>query len=260
MFANADSYERFMGRWSAKLAPLLTDFGRIPRAGYVLDVGSGSGALSFSLAARFPHLRVKGVDRSPEFVDSTASRNSVAGRLSFEGGDAQMLPFADATFDAASSLLVLNFIPDSGTAISEVRRVTKPGGWISAAVWDYGAGMRMLRVFWDAAVSLDEAAEKGDEKHMPLCREGELFALWKGQGLKRIEASPLDFEMDFASFADFWEPFLEGQGPAGAYVQSLDPEARAALGEEVLRRLGLSSRERAFRLEARAWAVRGVVP
>jgi hypothetical protein len=53
-------------------------------------------------------------------------------------------------------------------------RVTKPGGIVSAAVWDYGDGMAMLRVFWDEAIKFDPAAASRDEAHMPLSKRGEL--------------------------------------------------------------------------------------
>src|SRR5437867_12258869 len=102
----------------------------------------------------------------------------VSDRISFHIGDAQDLHFADATFDASLSLLVFNFIPDPAKALQEIRRVTQPEGSVSAAVWDYGERMRMLRVFWDSAVEVDPRAEKFDEKHMPLCRAGELSQLW----------------------------------------------------------------------------------
>ncbi len=93
----------------------------------------------------------------------------------------------------------------------ELRRVTKPGGGISAAVWDYGAGMCMLRIFWDAAVNVDRDAEKLDERHMPLCRAGELSALWKQGGLDHVLEQAIDIEMRFESIEDYWEPFLLGQ-------------------------------------------------
>ena len=49
-------------------------------------------------------------------------------------------------------------------------RVTRPNGVVAAAVWDYGDGMEMLRLFWDEAVALDPAAAERDERHMPLSR------------------------------------------------------------------------------------------
>ncbi len=201
-----------------------------------------------------------GLDPSTEYVAYAASRNPFPDRASFEPGDAQQLHFADASFDAALSLLVFNFIPDPKKALLELRRVTKPGSTISAAVWDYGAGMRMLRTFWDAAVQLDPQADKLDEKHMPLCRKGELSSLWREGGLESVREEPIDITMKFESFADYWEPFLLGQGPAGAYVRRLDRKDLLGLREEVRRRLSLPVESSPIVLSARVWAVRGVVP
>jgi hypothetical protein len=95
---------------------------------------------------------------------------------------------------------------------------------------------------------------------MPLCRAGELERLWKQGGLEHVEERPLDITMRFGSFADYWDPFLPGQGPAGAYVRNLDGVHREDLRREVKRRLALLSEDSPFSLPARAWAVRGIVP
>jgi hypothetical protein len=94
-----------------------------------------------------------------------------------------------------------------------MRRVTKPQGTVAAAVWDYGDGMEMLRVFWDEAIALDPANAAKDERHMPFCRRGELAALWRELGFQDIADTALTIETRFASFDDFWTPFLERQGP-----------------------------------------------
>src|SRR3954447_6576136 len=260
MFADAEAYERFMGRWSRVVAPQLLDFADPRGSNRFLDVGSGTGSLAFTLAERQPRASVQGIDPSREYVDYAASKNRFGDRVSFAIGDAQELHFANASFDASLSLLVFNFIPDPKKAIREVRRVTRPGGRIAAAVWDYGAGMRMLRVFWDAVVRTDRTADAVDESHMPLCRQGELEALWDEAGLKDVTGRPLDSQLQFASFADYWDPFLLGQGPAGAYVRKLDDSGRAALRSEVKRQLRVDSENAPFSLPARTWAVRGSVP
>jgi len=260
MFSNAHAYERFMGRWSLFVAPLLMDFADVPDTGRVLDVGSGTGSLAFVIARRKPRSHVLGIDPSREYVGYASGKNPFRDRVRFEIGDAQRLRFPDATFQSSLSLLVFNFIPDPAQALRELRRVTAPGGRISAAVWDYGAGMRMLRIFWDAAVSIDAAADKVDENRMPLCRAGELSQLWKRGGLENVHEQPLDIGMRFASFADYWEPFLLGQGPAGAYVRSTGADHLRALRAEVKRRLSISRDDVPFSLAARVWAVRGSVP
>src|SRR5947209_1110255 len=208
MFGDAEAYDRFMGRWSRLLAPRLVDFTGLPEEGRTLDVGSGTGSLAFAIAERNARARVVGIDPSKEYVAYATSRNAFPDRASFEVGDAQQLHFPDASFNAAVSLLVFNFIADPKKALVELRRVTQPGGRISAAVWDYGAGMRMLRTFWDAVVGIDPRAEKLDEKHMPLCRAGELSALWRQGGLENVREQAIDIRMKFESLADFWDPFL----------------------------------------------------
>jgi len=260
MFGDAEAYEQFMGRWSRLVAPRLVDFTDIPERGRMLDVGSGTGSLAFAIAERQAGVRVLGIDPSQEYVAYASSRNHFADRASFEVGDAQQLRFGNASFDAALSLLVFNFIPDPKKALMELRRVTKPQGKISGAVWDYGAGMRMLRTFWDAAVRIDPEAEKLDEKHMPLCRAGELSALWRQGGLENVREQSIDIRMSFKSFADYWDPFLLGQGPAGSYVRRLERHKLQMLRNEVQRLLSLSVENTPFLLPARVWSVRGLVP
>ena len=260
MFGNAEAYERFMGRWSRVMAPLFLDFAGVPKAGSVLDVGSGTGAMAFTLAQRRPQVSVTGIDPTPEYVAYAAAKNVYGERVVFQKGDAQQLEFRAGTFDACVSLLVFNFIPDRMAAIREIRRVTRPGGVVAAAVWEYGDGMRMLRVFWDAAIDADPGAERLDEKNMPLRRRGELGRLWREGGLDGVREEPPEIETRFASFADYWEPFLLGQGPAGAYVRTLDRTGVERLRAALKRRLRLTTEDRAFSLPARVLAVRGIVP
>ena len=260
MFGDAEAYERFMGRWSRLVAPRLVEFADPPERGQMLDAGSGTGSLAFAIAERRAKARILGIDPSAEYVAYAASRNRFTDRTSFEVGDAQQLRFDTASFDAALSLLVFNFIPDPGKALAELRRVIKPGGKISAAVWDYGEGMRMLRTFWDAAVETDPAADQLDEKHMRLCRAGELSALWRQAGLENIREQPIDIEMKFEWFADYWDPFLLGQGPAGSYACRLTRDQLQALRGEVQRRLSLSAENTPFVLPGRVWSVCGTVP
>jgi SAM-dependent methyltransferase len=259
MFADAEAYQRFMGRWSGKLAPLLVEFSGVPGRGQVLDVGSGTGNLAFSIAKLKPQCDVVGIDPSKEYVAYAESKNSVPDRVKFRIGDAQQLQFPSASFEGGLSLLVFNFIPDRPRALRELIRVTKPGGSISAAVWDYAAEMRMLRTFWDAAGAVDPAATARDESHMPLCRAGELAGLWKLAGLTQVEDSALDMTMRFESFADYWDPFLLGQGPAGAYLRGVDETRRLAIRDEVKRRLNVTSEGAPLSMPARAWAARGTV-
>jgi SAM-dependent methyltransferase len=258
LFADSNPYERFMGRWSRLLAAQFAQFVAIGQQDSVLDVGCGVGSLSLAIADAFPSARVTGVDPSAAFV-ADAQKRVGHDRVQFMVGDAQALQFADATFDKTVSQLVLNFVPARETALEEMKRVTRPGGVVAAAVWDYGDGMRMLRVFWDEAIALDPPLAARDERDMPLCKRGELAALWQARGLRDVEDRPLVIDLSFSSFDDYWEPFLGGQGPAGAYVVSLSEPRRAALKATLRDRLLTARKDGPFVLQARAWAVKGTV-
>jgi SAM-dependent methyltransferase len=258
MFSAADGYERCMGRWSRALAPLLVEFAGVRDGDAVLDVGSGTGALTAAVVAVAPSSRVIGIDPAATYVAFAQARQPVNG-VRFEVGDAQRLRFGDGSFDRTLSLLVLNFIQDPAKALDEMIRVTSPGGTVAAAVWDYGQGMRMLRAFWDEAIALSPALDARDERHMPLSRQRELAAFWREQGLQDVSEETLTIQMRFESFDDYWLPFLEKQGPAGRYVASLSAGERDQLRLRLLRGLGGDSADRPLVLGARAWAVRGIV-
>jgi SAM-dependent methyltransferase len=236
MFARAEAYESFMGRWSRRLAPGLLRFSGVQENDAVLDVGCGTGSFSFTVLDAIKSVRVTGIDPSEGYL-SHAARSRVDPRVSFQIGDARSLPFADASFDRVVSMLVLNFVPEPEQAVREWARVTKSGGTVIAAVWDYADGMEMLRVFWDQAKALDPASEPRDEAHMRLCKTGELEALWQRAGLVDVVGQPLVVPLEFSSFDDYWQPFLLGQGPAGAYVVGLADDARERLKERIRERV-----------------------
>lgn len=259
MFSMSEGYERFMGRWSRRLAPAYVGFAGVKSGDRVLDVGTGTGALAAALQSAVPAGEIVGIDPSEGFI-GYARKNIKPGRTRFEVGDAQAMTFADASFDQTMSLLVMNFIPDHNKAIGEMRRVTRPGGVVSACVWDYNAGMEMLRFFWDEAVAFDPAVEPRDERHMKLSRQGQLGELWKKAGLLNVQEKPLVIEQAYASFDDYWGSFLKGAGPGGAYVVSLSDERRRELELRMRKRLLGDRPEGSFVLKARAWCARGEVP
>ena len=136
---DAAGYEQVMGRWSKKLAPLFIDFAGLANGEKVLDVGCGTGSLTFTLT-KFADLgEISAIDYSPVFVEA-ANRRNTDPRIKIQQADACALPFVDSTFDRALALLVLHFVPKAGKAVAEMRRVVRPGGVVAAVVWDHLGG------------------------------------------------------------------------------------------------------------------------
>ena len=126
---------------------------------------------------------------------------------------------------------------------------------MAACTWDYGDGMQMLRIFWDAALALDAAAPD-EARVMAFTDPVSLRELWIRAGMGSVQTVPLVVHSDYADYEDYWEPFLTGTGPGGQYCVSLDIDHRAALREGCFQRLGAP--QGPFTLTGRAWAVRGV--
>lgn len=251
---SADAYDRHIGRYGASLATALIDFAGVAPGMRALDVGCGPGALTAALAARLGAADVSGADPSEPFA--AACRARVPG-ADVAVAAAEALPFADRSFDAALSQLVVNFMADARAGVREMARVTRPGGVVAACVWDYADGMTLLRAFWDAAREVDPArAAAADEGVvMPWCREGDLVALWREAGLRDLRSEALVVGARYAGFDDLWAPLPTGVAPSGAFCASLDDERRAALRHAYRRLLGVG--DGPFELTARAWAVAG---
>src|SRR4051812_13364774 len=240
----AESYDRFMGRYSRLLSPQLADFTGVTAGQRVLDVGCGPGALVGELVARLGADRVAAVDPSEPFV--AAVRERYPGVVIHQASAAG-LPFRNDEFDAAIAQLVVHFMPDPVAGLREMARVTRPGGAVAACVWDHAGEHGPLGLFWRVARELDPAVV--DEADMPGAREGHLVELFATAGLDDVTGTVLEASLEHQTFEAWWEPFTEGVGPAGAYVKTLDPAATARLRERCRELIGVAP----FMLPAQAW-------
>ena len=126
------------------------------------------------------------------------------------------------------SALVLNFVPDRARALSEMKRVSRRGGRVCFYVWDYQAGHpEFIRVFWEAAESLDPGAAELAERRRFSFRQPTNFAeLVEASGLQSVSCAAMETETVFRDFDDFWRPFTLGAGPAPGYCASLSEAKR----------------------------------
>ena len=243
----ADAYDRFMGRYSALLAPQLADLGGVDSGQRVLDVGCGPGSLTSELVKRVGAAAVSAVDPSEQLASAARERHpGVDVRLA----PAEDLPFADGEFDAALAQLVVHFMTDPVRGLAEMARVTRAGGVVSACVWDHAGEQTPLAPFWRAAHEVDPNLE--DESELAGAHEGHLGELFRQVGLRNVEETALPIHVDHQTFEEWWEPFTLAVGPAGSYFAQLEPEQQRRIEERCRAEVG-----EPITITARAWAAKG---
>ena len=258
---NASGYDQLMGRWSQRLASLFINFAGVADGERILDVGCGTGSLTFALARAANLGEIAAIDYSPVFVEE-AIRRSTDPRIRIQQADACALPFEGNTFDRALALLVLHFVPEAGKAVSEMRRVVRSGGVVAATVWDHLGGMPGMRMMIDTVAALSEGGRQLRSRYcfQPMMQPGEMKRTFVDQGLVDITETQLMIRMDYQSFEDYWAPIAAGEGPLGKYVATLDAAERARTDAAVRDAYEAGRPDGARSFANVAWACRGIVP
>ena len=214
-----------------------------------LDVGCGTGSLTGELVARLGAGSVAAVDPSASFVAATRERHP---GVDVREASAERLPFPSGEFDATLAQLVVHFMEDPVRGLDGDAARDAAGRHRRACVWDHAGRHGPLRLFWDAARSLDPDLD--DESQLPGTREGHLVELFRAAGLRGVTGSALAIRVEHPTFDEWWEPFTRGVGPAGAYLGRQDPARQAAIREAAQRRAAAGPIE----IDAVAWAARGM--
>jgi ubiquinone/menaquinone biosynthesis C-methylase UbiE len=260
MYEDAEAYETMMGRWSRQLAPFFINFVGVREADKVLDVGCGTGSLTTTLARVTGASKIVGIEPSAGFVEYARAQD-VDPRVTFDIGDAQKLPYPDASFDRCMALLAVDYIPDAQKAVLEMRRVTKKEGIVATAMWDRSRDNELENCFWDAALAIDPNANRSSGRKGSYGSAEALSELWKSAGLTEVEVAGLMVPCRVSCFDELWQPYLRSQGGATrAFMESLSADRRGAFREAMRRNVLGDSADGPITLKAKAWAVRGIVP
>src|SRR5271157_2833580 len=134
-FNDGEAYERGMGPWSRLVGEVFLDWLAPPSGLRWIDIGCGNGAFTELLAQRCAPAEMQGIDPSEGQLAFARTRLGTPDAV-FREGDAMALPFDEGRFDAAVMALVLFFVPDPAKGVAEMRRVVRPGGTVTAYVWD----------------------------------------------------------------------------------------------------------------------------
>jgi ubiquinone/menaquinone biosynthesis C-methylase UbiE len=190
-----------------------------------LDVGTGLGALALALA---PHVReVVAVDVDAERL--ARARASAPANVEYLAGDGRKLPFDDASFDLTGTLRTLHHVDLPEYVLSEIARVTRPGGTI--LVVDQLAPLDPLE-----ALALDRFERSRDPTHARLLPDGDFRQLFEANGLKLLRAEREAESRDLAPYLDLAGCGGEARERALALAPHGAERYRAEIGWYLLRR------------------------
>src|SRR3954452_1849415 len=208
-----DAYDRFMGRYSSRLAPAFADFAGIQAGQRVLDCGAGTGALTAELVERLGPESVIAAEPSPRFVDALKRKFP---DVDVQLAPAEDLPLPDGELDAALAQLVISFTTDAPEAVAELKRVVRSGGTVAICMWDLGGGMEMLAAIARARRVVDPTP--GGDDVLTSWQPEAMIELLAGAGLRDVSVATLEVESDYSGFDELWAALSGGVGPAGSWL------------------------------------------
>ena len=231
--AKSATYDAYTGRITAHMIEPLLDAAAVGPGVRVLDVATGPGHAAGRAAGR--GARVVGIDIAEGMVEIARRAHP---DLEFRAGDAEALPFADATFDAVVGNFVLLHLGRPERAVAEAARVLAPGGRAAFTVWDLPERMRILGVFLDALREAGATAPADIPEGPPFFRladDAEFAGLLRGHGLEDAEVRTVSFVHDAGTVDRLWTGFLSGAVRTGALVERQPDEVRARIRAAVER-------------------------
>ena len=254
-FDDGAAYERLMGIWSQKIGQIFLGW-LAPAAGQSwIDVGCGNGAFSELLMQNCAPAEIQGIDPSEGQLAFARVRAGARGTI-FQQGDAMALPFDAARFDVAVMALVIHFVPEPARGVAEMERVVRPGGTVTAYVWDQLNGGSPTD-----PVNAELRAMGFTPLYPPSINASPLEALrglWTGVGLQGIETHVITAERTFRDFDDFWTS-TTGTGTLKPVLATMDAVAITQLQARVRARLPADPQGR-ITYASRANAIKGRVP
>jgi len=200
-----------------------------PRADWrILDVATGSGNAALAAARR--GCDVVGIDYVPALLARGRRRAEAEGLdIDLVEGDAEAIPFADASFDAVVSVFGAMFAPDHAKTFAELARVCRPGGRIGLATWTpdgfVGEMLKVVAAHVPPAPGVASPLLWGTKAHL-----GAMF----GDAIEGLSARERTFTFRFRSAAAFVEFFRDHYGPTLKAFEAVGADGAGALHDDLV--------------------------
>jgi ubiquinone/menaquinone biosynthesis C-methylase UbiE len=247
--------------WFAPVAEALIAGAQLRPDATVLDIAAGTGEPGLTAAARVPQGRVVVTDLSEQMLlvaAENAARRGVR-NLETRACDVSALPFDNAAFDAIMCRFGFMFFPDISLALSEMRRVARPGAWISTAVWNGPANNSWATTIMSAIAShiAVEPPPPGSPGLFRCAAPGFMSTAFAAAGLGNIREEEVGGDVEFASPEQYWSFMTEVAAPVVANLARGDAAARERVRNTVLEQTAANSKNGRVRLQWSAQVICG---
>ncbi len=230
VFDDAAAYDRLMGPWSRMIGARFIDWLNPPKGLRWLDIGCGAGAFTQIIQHTAAPTAVVGVDPAEAQI---AHARIQAPDAEFQVADAMALPFADGEFDIVTSALVINFIPDRAKALTEMYRVLRPGGLVTAYVW-HRAPTANDAPFAPIERGLETiGAEVLRPPMRPESTPAGASAALRAAAFSDIAVTLLEATRRFRDFDDYWDTHCVPIAPPGQAIAKLSDQGRQKLRDRM---------------------------
>lgn len=223
----AAPYDAFFAPVTGRVVKPLLDAVGAGAGTRLLDVASGPGYVAAAAARR--GAEVTGVDIAPAMIELARRSHP---EIDFRPGDAEALPFADASFNAVVSNFGILHLGRPEQAAAEFARVLTTGGSVSMSVWDAPARARLIGVFVDAMTEAGATPPVDIPVGPPFFQfsdEGAFAGLLAGAGLVDVAVETIEFIHRLPSSGVLWDGLLDAAVRTTAAIQGQPPDVQARI-------------------------------
>jgi enediyne biosynthesis protein CalE5 len=234
-----EKWDRFFDEQMTFLNHRLVADARLRPGLHVLDIGSGTGYPALLDAQTVtPNGSVIGMDVAEQMLEVARRKATRLGltNVTFKTGDATMLPFEPASFDAVTSRFCLMFLPEIPKAAAEITRVLRPGGWVAAAVWSAPDKNPSISLSIEAIKNVVElpSPDPAAPGIFRLAKRVELVGILQQAGLADVMEQEFLAEWSYASAEEYYASLVELAAPIQNLMATLSADQSQRVKQLIL--------------------------